>query len=215
MRDCEHISLMNDFVFFLLFLNIEENKHKFSFISHDDKKQLNVAIMKFKNSSFYIQRIMNKTLRDFKNFCRVYINDIVLFFKIFNKHVEHFRRFFVKLVELRIILNFKKIFLNYFSIILLEQKIEVFDFSTIEKRIVVIKIIKFLKNFKVLKIYSNLTNYQRKKLIWYVQKTNVLQKETTRLLKDSSIVESQKRQTYSRTTSIENSSILKESFYQL
>ena len=32
MRDCEHISLMNDFVFFLQFLVVEEDKHKFSFI---------------------------------------------------------------------------------------------------------------------------------------------------------------------------------------
>ena len=38
MRDCEHISLMNDFVFFLQFLIVEEDKHKFSFISHRDKK---------------------------------------------------------------------------------------------------------------------------------------------------------------------------------
>ena len=158
---------------------------------------------------------MNKTLRDFKNFCRVYIDNIVLFFKIFDDHVEYFRRLFVKLVELRNILNLKKTFLNYSNITLLEQKIDVFDFSTIEKRIVVIKIIRFSKNLKVLKIYLSLTNYQRKKLVWYAQKTNVLQKEKTRLLKNSSTIENQKRQTYSRTTSIKDSSILREFFYQL
>ena len=38
MRDCEHISLMNDFVFFLQFLIVEEDKHKFSFIFYRDKK---------------------------------------------------------------------------------------------------------------------------------------------------------------------------------
>ena len=136
---------------------------------------------------------MNKLLDDFKNFCRVYIDDIVLFFKIFNEHVEHFRRLFVKLVELRIILNFEKTFLNYSSITLLEQKIDVFDLSTIQKRIVIIKVIRFSKNFKVLKIYLNLTNYQREKLVWYAQKTNILQKEKTRLFKNSSTIESQKR----------------------
>ena len=158
---------------------------------------------------------MNKLLDDFKNFCRVYIDDIVLFFKTFDDHVEHFRRLFVKLVELRITFNLKKTFLNYFSITLLEQKIDVFDFSTIEKRIIVIKVIKFSKNFKVLKIYLSLTNYQREKLVWYAQKTNVLQKEKTRLLKDSSTIKNQKRQAYSRTTSIKDSSILRKSFYQL
>ena len=77
------------------------------------------------------------------------------------------------------------------------------------------KVIKFSKNLKVLKIYLSLTNYQRKKLVWYAQKTNVLQKEKTRLFKDSSTIESQKRQTYSRTTSIKDSLVLRESFYQL
>ena len=108
---------------------------------------------------------MNKTLRDFRNFCRIYIDDIVLFFKTFDDHVEHLRHLFVKLIELRITLNFKKTFLNYSSITLLEQKIDVFDFSTIEKKIVIIKVIKFSKNLKVLKIYLSLTNYQREKLV--------------------------------------------------
>ena len=38
MRDCEHISLMNNFVFFLQFLIVEKNKYKFFFISYRDKK---------------------------------------------------------------------------------------------------------------------------------------------------------------------------------
>ena len=120
---------------------------------------------------------MNEILRDFKNLYRVYIDNIVSFFKIFDEHVEYFRRLLVKLIELRIIFNLKKIFLNYFNITLFKQKIDVFDLWIIEKRIVVIKIIKFSKNFKILKIYLSLTNYQRKKLVWYAQKINVLQKK--------------------------------------
>jgi hypothetical protein len=56
-------------------------------------------------------------------------------------------------------LSFEKIYLNYFSIILLEQKVNVFDLSIIKKRIVVIKTIKFSKNLKTLKIYFDLVNY--------------------------------------------------------
>jgi len=43
-------------------------------------------------------------------------------------------------------LSFKKIYFNYFNIILLEQKVNVFDLFITKKRIVVIKIIKFSKN---------------------------------------------------------------------
>jgi len=56
-------------------------------------------------------------------------------------------------------LNLKKIYLNYFSIILLEQKVNVFDLSIIKERIIIVKIIKFSKNLKMLKIYLNFVNY--------------------------------------------------------
>ncbi len=56
-------------------------------------------------------------------------------------------------------LSSKKIYFNYSSIILLEQKVNVFNLSTIKKYIVAIKIIRFSKNLKTFKIYLNLVNY--------------------------------------------------------
>ena len=85
-RNNNHLNLMNDLIFFLQFSIIEKNKHKFSFIIHRDKEQLNVTTMRFKNSSFYVQRIMNEQLRKLREFCRIYIDDIVVFFKIFATH---------------------------------------------------------------------------------------------------------------------------------
>ena len=196
-----------------------------------DKKQLNVVVMNFKNSSFYVQRVrlivrfrqeidfkidfiklcktklntinlwskrvrkiesnrdfwseiektislqrvMNRQLRAFRDFCRIYIDDIMSFFKIFNDHVDHLRKLFSKLIKLRIILSVKKTFFNYFNITLLKQKIDVFDLSITKKRIVVVKTIRFFKNFKTLEIYLDLTNYQKNKMTWYTQKAKFLQ----------------------------------------
>jgi hypothetical protein len=56
-------------------------------------------------------------------------------------------------------LSFKKNYLNYFSIILLEQKVNVFNLVITRERIVVIKTIKFFKDLKTLKIYFDLVNY--------------------------------------------------------
>jgi len=53
----------------------------------------------------------------------------------------------------------KKSILTIFSIILLEQKVNIFNFFTIKKRIVAIKTIKFSKNLKTLKIYLDFVNY--------------------------------------------------------
>jgi len=70
---------MNELAFFLQFLIAFEDRHKFFFITYRDKEQLNVATIKFKNSFVYVQRIMNKELRQFRNFYRVYIDNIVVF----------------------------------------------------------------------------------------------------------------------------------------
>ena len=63
---------------------------------------------------------MNKELRSFKNFVKVYIDDLMTFSKDFDLHFEHFRKFFQLLRKLRIIINSKKTFLNYFNVTLFE-----------------------------------------------------------------------------------------------
>ena len=65
---------------------------------------------------------------------------------------------FDKLVLLNIILSFKKIYLNYVSIILLKQKVNIFNLFITRKHIVAIKTIRFSKNLKMFKIYFNLVN---------------------------------------------------------
>ena len=76
--------------------------------------------MNFKNSSFYVQCIINKKLRFFKNFVKVYVDDLITFLKKFELHFKHLRKFFQLLKKLKIIINLKKIFLNYFNVTLFE-----------------------------------------------------------------------------------------------
>jgi hypothetical protein len=52
-----------------------------------------------------------------------------------------------------------KIYLNYFSIILLKQKVNILDLFITRKYIIVIKTIKFSKNLKALKTHLNLFYY--------------------------------------------------------
>jgi len=82
-RDCNRISLMNDLAFFFQFLVIMANKHKFFLINYRGKEELQVVVIRFKNSLAYVQRMMNEQLREFREFVRVYIDDIIVFFKTF------------------------------------------------------------------------------------------------------------------------------------
>ena len=73
-------------------------------------------------------------------------------------HFIHFCKFFQLFLRLKIIINSKKIFLNYLSIILFNQKMNVFDLFTIEKKIETLIKLRFLVDLEILKYYLKLTN---------------------------------------------------------
>ena len=74
---------------------------------------------------------MNKELRSLKNFVKVYIDDLITFSKDFDLYFKHLRKLFQLLRELKIIINLKKTFLNYFNVTLLEQRVDIFKLITI------------------------------------------------------------------------------------
>ena len=113
--------------------------------------------MRFKNSSSYVQRRIDAILRDFRDFARVYVNDIVVFFNILEKHITHLHSMFQRLNFYDISLFFKKFFLDYSTIALLDQKVDVFDLIiAIDKLKIIIKL-NFSYTLKNLKIYLSFT----------------------------------------------------------
>ena len=48
-----------------------------------------VAIIGFCNSVSYVQRQMDLLLKDFADFCRVYLDDIVVASDTFDLHIKH------------------------------------------------------------------------------------------------------------------------------
>ena len=86
--------------------------------------------MGFKDSLPYVQRIINKKLRLFKNFVKAYIDDLITFSKDFDLYFEHLRKLFQLLRELKITINSKKTFLNYFNVTLFGQKVDAFKLIT-------------------------------------------------------------------------------------
>jgi hypothetical protein len=63
--------------------------------------------------------MMDSVLRFYKIYARYYIDDIVIFFKIFKNHIEHFDKIFNLFDTLSIILKRFKAYLGYLLIILL------------------------------------------------------------------------------------------------
>jgi len=63
--------------------------------------------------------MMDSVLRFYKIYARYYINDIIIFFKIFEDYIEYFDKIFNLFDTLSIILKGLKVYLGYLLIILL------------------------------------------------------------------------------------------------
>ena len=112
--------------------------------------------MKYKNSSTYVQRQIDRLLREQRKYARTYVNDIVIFFNIKKKHEVHLRFVFAILKTNNIFIKFTKTFLNYFNVFLLKQKIDFLNLIIIEKKLRAIVKLRFLKIFHQLKTYLKL-----------------------------------------------------------
>ena len=90
-----------------------------------------------------MQRQIDNMLRLCRDYARVYVNDIIIFSKILSKYLNHFHSIFDLFDLKEITLSLKKLFLDYSTVILLNQKIDAFELTTIVDKIVVIKRLKF------------------------------------------------------------------------
>lgn len=186
MIETKFISTFDATIFFYQFKVCKQNRHKFTMISHRDQKFFNVTFMKFCESFAYAQRKIDIILKNHETYAKIYINDIVVFSNTLNEHLMHLRQIFTLFAEHEIKLNSIKIFLKYFSMTLLNQKINDLDFITTIEKIAAIMKWKFSHNLKMLKSYFEFTNWFRDYISYYAQKIKSLQKRKIILLRFSS-----------------------------
>ena len=114
--------------------------------------------MNYKNNSSYVQKKIDILLRIVRRFIKVYVDDIVMFNYTLKKHKTHLHEIFELLNSYKMRLLSKKSYFEYFTIVLLKQKIDVFDFIIIVNKLTVIINLKFSYIFKNLKNYLNFTD---------------------------------------------------------
>jgi hypothetical protein len=81
---------------------------------------MNVIIIEYKGSPFYVQRIMDIILRSYRQFVYYYVDDIIIFFKIFEEYIEYLNTIFELFNRIGITFKNSKIYFDYSSIILLK-----------------------------------------------------------------------------------------------
>ena len=158
--------------------------------------------------------MMNWILHFYKNFVRFYINDLVIFLKILNDHKWHLNTIWFLFNEIEISLNRVKTYLDYSSIILLEQWVDRFDMTISEKQIAIIQEIEFLKNLKDLEIYLDFTEWLWQYISYYAQLIKSLQQRKIILLQND-LIKEKSRKKYSKKTQIADSSILEYEVFKV
>src|SRR6266536_1819261 len=105
--------------------------------------------------------MMDSILRPYKPFIRCYIDDIIIFSKIFEEHIKYLDIILGLFDYLGITIKGAKTFLGYPSIILLGQRVNRFGMATSEKRTAAIRNLAFPKILKDLETYLVFTGWFR------------------------------------------------------
>ena len=117
--DCKYISVIDAMKYFHQWKVKLKDRYKQIVISHRNQKQFNVIVMNFKNSFVYVQRQTNLFFKNMRKFARTFIDDIIIFSRIRKKHLKHLKTVFERLFFYDVIFSSAKVFLNFFSLILL------------------------------------------------------------------------------------------------
>ena len=181
--DYDYINIVDVIEWFHQFNVRKTNKQKFIVISHKNQKQFNVTFMKFKNSSFYVQWQIDQLLRFYRQFFRIFMNDIMIFSRTLKKHLFYLQQIFELFHIKRINLTSTKFFLNYFSITLFDQRMNNFDLFISTKKIVTIILFRFSKTLKNLKYFLNFIEWLRHCVKRYAQLIQSLTKRKIALIK--------------------------------
>ena len=201
---CRYITVVDAAGFFHQWLVKVSDRGKLTVVSHRGQEQFNVAAMGFKNSPPYVQRQIDGILRPHRDFARAYVDDIVIFSKTLEEHLDHLHIIFGLLDSKGITLSPKKSFLGYPTVTLLGQKVDAFGLTAAKDKIDAILRLDFPYKLSDLELYLGLTGWLRGYIPWYAQKAEALQRRKVTLLRMSPSNKGRTRKVYSQRTVIEH-----------
>ena len=199
LRHCLYISIIDCSTFFYQWRVHSSNRHKLTIVSHREQESFNVVVMRYKNSSAYVQRQIDRLLRVFRRFARAYVNDIVIFSRIAKEHVTHLREIFFTLIQNNIFIKSIKTFIEYFTVSLLSQKVDSLDLATTKEKLRAISKLRFSQILRQLKTFLDLTSWLRDYVSHYAGLSKSLQNKKTELLRFDLVAESARKNYFSKT----------------
>jgi hypothetical protein len=160
-----------------------KEREKLAFRTHQGLWQFVRMPFGYKNGPSIFQRIMQNVLTPFLwIFALVYIDDIVIFSKTFDDHLEHLDQVFKAVAETGITLATTKCHFAYQSLLLLGQKVSRLGLSTHMEKVSAILNLEEPKNTHQLQIFLGMMVYFSAYIPFYVWIAaplfNLLKKDT-------------------------------------
>lgn len=158
-----------------------------SVISHRGQERLHVVVMGNVNSVAYVQCQIDNILREFRPWCRAYVDDIVVVSDTIQQHVERLDRVLATLARYNICLDPKKAKIGFPSLTLLGRTIDSLGLSTKDDKLAAIRSLPFPRTCKHLETYLGMCGDLRHFIQGYAAKAAPLQQRKTDLLRGSPI----------------------------
>ena len=212
---CPYISVIDARAFFHQFPVAEEDRHKFTIVSHRGTERYKVAMMGFKNSPPHAQRYMDHLTREMKDFLQVYINNFIIFSRTLTEHREHLKQLWQLCLDNNILLKPAKCFLGYPSITLLGQKVSAFGLAIPEDRLAAITRIPFPETLKDLEHYLGITSWLRRYIKDYAMLAEPLQRRKTNGLKAAPKVKGNQRTAFCKADKVDKTPELIDAYNQI
>ena len=160
----------------------KEHRHRLTVASHRGQETFKVAVMGFRNSPAYVQRMIDNVLRGHRLYSRAYVDDITIFSMTKADHLQHLHGVFATLDQRNIKLAAKKSFVGYPSIHLLGQRVDALGLSTAEEKLAAITTLEIPRTLKDLETYLGMTGYLRQYAPYYAKVVKPLQERKTLLI---------------------------------
>ncbi|KAJ6126071.1 hypothetical protein N7471_010564 [Penicillium samsonianum] len=177
------ISVLDAKSFFYQWRVKPEHRERLAVISHRGQEYFKVAIMGYCNSVAYVQREMDLILKNFFQWCRTYLDAIVVCSTTFDDHLSHLHRLFRRLQDYGIRLEPNKAYIGFPEVALLGQRVDALGLSTPKEKLKAIFDLQFPDTLKKLETYIGMTGDLRHVIPNYAQKVEPLQQRKTLLLK--------------------------------
>ena len=125
---------------------------------------------------------MDKLLKSRKQYCRAFIDDIIIFSDTLEEHTKHLDDIFTLFKGRNISLSLAKSFIGYPSIELLGFYVDAFGLSSTESRTQGFRDLVFPRTLKALETYLGAVGFLRTMIPYFAQISEPLQQRKTKML---------------------------------